>query len=63
MTREYLGDKVQRALHSLGADKVAKIIEKIGRKPCGCGGRREALNRWHKRVLKEVEKLKGTTEE
>ena len=39
-----LGDRVEAALKTLGADKVAKLYEKIGKKPCGCASRRQALN-------------------
>lgn len=56
---ELLGDKVEKALRLVGADKVAKIYEKVGRRPCGCAGRKEALNRWHRRVLEEIEKLRA----
>lgn len=58
MARELLGDKVQRALNSIGAPEISKILQKIGKKPCGCAGRKEALNRWHQKFLNEVEKLK-----
>ena len=63
MTQEYLGDKVEKALRAVGADKVAKIYEKVGKRPCGCQGRKEALNRWHRRVLEEVEKVKRSIKE
>lgn len=58
MAEEYLGDKVEKALKTIGADKVAKLIEKIGKKPCGCAGRKEALNRWHRAALDEIERIK-----
>jgi len=52
-----LGDRVTSVLNSLGADKVAKLIEKVGKRPCGCAGRRDALNRWHLRMLGAVDEM------
>ena len=54
-----LGDHVDRILKSLGGNKVAEIIEKVGHRPCGCGGRKEKLNEWHRKVLKAYEDMKG----
>ena len=53
-----LGDRVEQMLKSVGADKLAKLYEQIGRKPCGCAGRRDALNEWHKKALEWFEKEK-----
>lgn len=60
MAQEFLGDKVEQTLRTLGAEKAKRIIERVGRRPCGCAGRKEALNRWHKRVLEEASRLKGS---
>ena len=48
---ELLGDKVDRLLKSIGADKAARLIERVGKRPCGCQGRKEALNKWHRDIL------------
>lgn len=41
-----LGDVVSGVLESTGIGPLAKsVIERVTRKPCGCAGRREALNR------------------
>ncbi len=59
MAREdLLGDRVTKVLNSLGGDKVARIIEKVGRRPCRCKQRADALNRWHLRVLAIVDEMK-----
>ena len=58
-----LGDRVTETLNALGADKVAKIIEKVGKRPCGCKERRDALNRWHLQVLAMVDEMKGNSDE
>lgn len=58
MARQYLGDHVERALRALGGDHMSKIIEKVGRKPCNCAGRKAQLNQWHKKVLEEIDKVK-----
>ncbi len=57
-----LGNRVEAALKTLGADKVAKFYERVGRKPCGCAGRREALNRWHLKAMETIENLKQEKE-
>ena len=45
-----LGDTIEDVLHKLHVDKVAKIIERITKKPCKCKERREKLNALHKRM-------------
>ena len=45
-----LGDKVEDALKKVHADKVAKIIERVTKKPCKCKERKEKLNALHKRM-------------
>ncbi len=60
---QLLGNRVDTLLKSLGADRVAKLIEKVGRRPCGCAGRRDALNRWHLRVLAAVDEMKDDRED
>ena len=57
--KELLGDKVEKILKSIGGNKVAEIIEKVGRRPCGCGGRKDKLNEWHRKVLKAYEDMTG----
>ena len=39
-----LGDTIEKIAHAVGADKVAQVIEKITKKPCGCNKRKDALN-------------------
>ena len=55
MTQELLGDRVERLLKTIKADKLAKLYERIGKKPCGCERRKAALNRWHHRALDVLE--------
>lgn len=50
-----LGDRVERMMKMIGADKVAKMYEQIGRKPCGCAGRKAALNEWHRKAAEWLE--------
>ena len=42
---EGLGDKVEKVIKKVGADKVAKKVEQITKRPCGCKKRKEQLNR------------------
>lgn len=58
MPQEYIGTKVEKMLRSLGGDQIKKVMEKVGKKPCGCGGRRDKLNKWHQNVLKEIDNIK-----
>lgn len=41
-----LGDRLAVALQKLGVDRVAKAFTAVTGLPCGCGKRRNALNRW-----------------
>lgn len=50
VTTELLGDKVERILHKVGADKVARIIERNTGRPCGCKKRKEFLNKLQKQM-------------
>ena len=54
-----LGDRVDAILKSLGGAKVAQLIERVGRRPCGCGGRRDKLNAWHRKMLDAIEDMKS----
>tara|TARA_R110000796_G_scaffold64291_2_gene149061 strand:- start:131 stop:310 length:180 start_codon:yes stop_codon:yes gene_type:complete len=40
-----LGDTVEKIAHAIGADKVAKVYEKITGKDCGCNKRKDKLNK------------------
>lgn len=51
-----LGDHVEDALKSVGGDKIARAIEKVTKKPCGCGKRRNALNNVHTRIRSGMRK-------
>lgn len=53
-----LGDRVEQLLKGVGADKLSKMYEEIGNKPCGCAGRKEALNQWHLKAKTWLEKHK-----
>jgi hypothetical protein len=44
MKSKGLGDTVEKIAKTIGADKVAKVYEKISGKPCGCASRKEKLN-------------------
>mgnify|MGYP003140937047 FL=1 len=39
------GDTVEKVAKAIGADKVAKAYEKATGNDCGCGKRRDTLNR------------------
>jgi len=43
-TKDRLGDKVERVMKRIGADKVAKAYEQVTKKPCGCQKRKQMLN-------------------
>lgn len=53
-----LGDRVEAALKTVGADKVARQVERVTKRPCGCGKRRDALNNVHKRIRSHMRKRK-----
>lgn len=55
---QLLGNRVDAILKSLGGKRVSKLIEKVGRRPCNCAGRRDALNRWHLRMLGAIDEMK-----
>ena len=42
---EGLGDKVEKVIKKAKLDKVAKKVEQVTKKPCGCQKRKEMLNR------------------
>lgn len=46
-----LGDYVEKALSAIGITK--ERVEKFTGKPCGCGKRQEALNRFGRRLTGE----------
>lgn len=46
-----LGDKLEQALSFVGADKIAKVYQRITKKPCNCARRKEMLNTFHKRLI------------
>lgn len=58
--KEYLGDKVEKVLKKVGADKVARTYERVTKKPCGCQKRKQRMNEWHKRQIEksQLERLK-----
>lgn len=39
-----LGDDVQKVAKMIGADKIAKVYERVTGKPCNCGKRQDWLN-------------------
>lgn len=44
---ELLGDKVEKNLKRVGADKIADAYQKTTKRDCGCGKRKARLNRLH----------------
>ena len=55
--QKLLGDNVERILHKVGADKVARIIERRTKKPCGCKKRKEFLNKIHQQMQDMRDKI------
>ena len=49
---ELFGDKLERRLKQVGADKVVEKVEKITGKPCGCAKRKKFLNDVHRKIIK-----------
>jgi len=45
MESKGLGDSVEKLTKATGIDKVAKVITKVTGKDCGCGKRKDTLNR------------------
>ena len=39
-----LGDKVATVLEALGGNTIANMVERITKKPCNCGARKQRLN-------------------
>ena len=52
-----LGDKVERILHKVGADKVARVIERKTKRPCGCKKRKDFLNKIHQQMQDMRDKI------
>jgi hypothetical protein len=45
MKSKGFGDTVEKVAKAVGADKVAKVYEKVTGKSCGCSKRKDSLNR------------------
>lgn len=52
-----LGDVVEDVLDALGGKQVAAAIEKITKKPCNCGARKQRLNAVDQSVRQKVRYL------
>jgi len=48
-----LGDKVEKFAKKVGADKLARTVEHITKRPCGCKKRKEWLNRLGERLSRK----------
>ncbi len=51
--KEGLGDKVEKAIKKVGGHKVAKQVERITKRPCGCQKRKDWLNQFGRRFNKK----------
>ena len=51
--KKLLGDHVSDVIERAGGGHVARAVEKVTGKPCGCAKRRQALNDWHRQVRGE----------
>ena len=51
-TGPLLGDKIANTIKKIGGNKIAKKIQKVTGKDCGCGARRNRLNEWDKKRRK-----------
>jgi hypothetical protein len=49
-SKKRLGDVVADTLGAVGGDKVAKVIEKVTGKDCGCNRRRKLLNNLDRKI-------------
>jgi hypothetical protein len=47
---QLLGDLIEEQLKKLKVDKVVDAISKVTKKPCGCGKRKQQLNRLHQKL-------------
>ncbi len=54
---QYLGDIVERLAQVTGMEKVAQVVEKVTKKPCGCAERKRKMNEWHQRLLEKRHEL------
>lgn len=52
-----LGDVVEDVLDALGGKQIAATIEKITKKPCNCGARKQRLNAVDQSVRQKVRYL------
>ena len=59
MSKELLGDKVERVLKKVGGDKVARKVEKITKRPCGCQKRKKALNDFHRKQIAKAKNARS----
>ncbi len=49
--KQLIGDRLEQVLNKVGADKAAQVYQRITRRPCNCGRRKEMLNNIHRRLL------------
>ena len=45
MKSKGLGDTLEKIAKATGIQYTTKLVEKVTKKPCGCGKRKEALNK------------------
>jgi hypothetical protein len=53
------GDVVAAIAARLGADRAAKLLERISGKDCGCAKRQAWLNRWHEKLRRRFQRSGG----
>ncbi len=46
------GDKLERRLKFINANKISNAYTKITGMPCNCGKRKESLNNLHRKIIK-----------
>lgn len=51
--KKLLGDRVEQVITTLGGKHVAKAIERVTKKPCGCAQRKERLNNLHRSLSRQ----------
>ena len=54
-----LGDRIERALKKVRADKAAEYITRRTGKDCGCNKRKERINQAHREYLRKKAKRKA----
>lgn len=55
--QEYLGDKVEKVIDSVGGKRIARAYNAVTKKPCNCKKRKTRINQLHKSYLERRQQI------